>query len=241
MDQENPVIEERLDKINLLEYLESHIPTDKVLYSRIIQDAVASYLNAFVTKSYISVDEFFSSWKYLFKIVSTDKKTWDFNRTIRSSHISNGLKVIERRYLEDEELKLMCFDKHYEFSGLAKYMYIDKFRSSLKDKRTKLLNDNWNQVEKYINGLYQKELNQVADNRQLPLQLWNNNLLSTLVDPPSPIHLASVVYIPKKLKKEVKARTNKQTSSKHSKLIERIKSNDFQPISNNWGPLATSE
>lgn len=210
------------------------------MYARIIQDAASNYLYAFLGKNGTSTEEFFAAWQYFFKVTSTNKVSWDHHRTIKISYIQKGVKVSENRYLSDNELQLMCFDKHYEFSGLSDYMDISKFLSGLKNKRTKILQDNWEQVSTYITSLYNKELEQVKEGKQVPLKIWDQSLLQTLVDPPTPVHLASLIYLPNKLKRTTKSRTNKQPKQGvHAKLVEKIINNSFQPLGNDWGPLAS--
>lgn len=223
---------DRIDRINLLDFLEPNCSADKVLYSCIIQDAVSNYLYAFLGKNGTSAEEFFAAWQYFFKVESTNRVSWDHHRTIKQSYIHRGDKITRDRYLTDSELQMMCFDKHYDLSGLSEHMHIDRFRSKLKEKRYKVLSDNLQQVQSYIHSLYQHELSQIADGQQVPLQVWNEDLLKVLVDPPTPMHLASIIYVPNKLKRARRKRTNKQLSRK-------IKAAAIIPaLGNNWGPLA---
>ncbi len=197
--------EDRIDRINLLEFLEPNCPPDKVLFSCIIQDAASNYLYAFLGKNGTSAEEFFSAWQYFFKVESTNRESWDHNRTVKISYSHRGQKIVENRYLTDNELQLMCFDKHYDMSGLSTYMHIEKFRKGLKDKRRRILSDNWEQVQAYVSSLYQHELSQIADGQQVPLQIWSaENLLSILIDPPTPQHLANAIYVPNRLKRTCK-------------------------------------
>lgn len=231
--------EDRIDRINLFDYLEPNVAPDKVLYSRIIQDAASNYLYAFLGKNGTSAEEFFSAWQYFFKVTSSNRKSWDHHRTIKLSYTRKGRKITENRYLNDNELQLMCFDKHYDYSGLAEHMHIDKFRSGLKAKRRKILIDNWQQVQDYVQTLYSHELSQITDGQQVPLQVWNESLLEVLVDPPSPLHLASVIYVPNKLKRSRKPRAQKpQPKGIYARLVEKLQGNKFQPLDANWGPLA---
>ncbi len=231
--------EERIDRINLLEFLESNATPDKVLYSCIVQDAVSNYLYAFLGKNGTSAEEFFSAWQYFFKVVSTDKSSWNHHRTIKLIYINRGERVVENRYLTDNELQLMCFDKHYDLSELSKHMHIDKFRAKLKTKRRKILNENWEQVKAYINTLYQHELGKVAGGQQVPLQVWNEDLLEVLIDPPTPLHLANIIYVPNRLKRTSKARTKKELGeSMYIQLVERLESNIVTELDANWGPLS---
>lgn len=232
--------EDRIDRINLLEFLQPNTPPEKVLFSCVIQDAASNYLYAFLGKNGTSVEEFFSAWQYFFKVTSANKVSWDHNRTIKLSYNRRGQRVVESRYLTDSELQLMCFDQHYEMSGLSDHMHIDKFRAKLKEKRHKILSNNWEQVQAYVNSLYQHELSQIADRQQVPLQIWSSeDLLSILIDPPTPLHLANTIYVSNKLKRPRRSRANRQLSAGiYAKLVERLEGSTLQDLDPNWGPLA---
>lgn len=231
--------EDRIDRINLIEHLGGNALPEKVLYSCIIQDAASNYLYAFLGKNGTSAEEFFAAHQYFFKVVSTNKMDWDHHRTIKQSFIRKGMKVTEDRYLIDSELKLMCFDKHYDMSGLAEHMHIDKFRAGLKAKRRRILSANWEQVQTYITALYQHELSMIADRQQVPLQVWTDELLEVLVDPPTPLQLASIIYVPNKLKRARRPRAQRQLSTGvYTSLAKRLEENKFQPLGQDWGPLA---
>jgi len=221
--------EDRIDRVNLLEYLTSNAPAEKVLYSRIIQDAASNYLYAFLGKNGTSTEEFFAAWMYFFKVMSTDRVTWDHHRTIRHSYTSRGHKIHEARHLTDGELQKMCFDKHYEMSGLSNHMHIEKFREGLKKKRREILTANWEQVKAYVDSLYQSELAQIADGQQVPLQIWGppNWLMEILIDPPSPCHLAGVLYVPAKLKKFRTARAQRAARRAQRKVRPPVEGQQF--------------
>lgn len=232
--------ETRIDRINLLEFLESNVSAAKVMYSSIIQDAASNYLYAFLGRNGTSAEEFFYSWRYFFKITSNDKTSWDNNRNIKRKYTSKGQKITETHYLTDNEVVAMCFDKHYDFSGLAKHMSIDKFRSDLKAKRRKILESNWNQVKDYISGLYNKELEEIANGHQIPLLIWQDDLIDILVDPPTPAHLANVIYVSNKVKKSKRPRAKRHKLNKYVELLNRLQ---IPPStsSENWGPLSQTE
>jgi hypothetical protein len=231
--------ESRVDRINLMEFMQPNAPPEKVLYLRIIQDAVSNYLYAFLGKNGTSAEEFFAAWQYFFKVKSTNRTSWDHNRTIKKLYTNLGQHIIESHYLTDSELQMMCFDKHYDFSGLAELMFIDNFRARLKEKRQRILNDNWMQVIGYVNTLYQNELSQIANGQQIPLQVWDEDLLTILTDPKNPLHLASTIYVPNKLKRIRKPRNRKIVSiGIYHNLAEKLITNNFPPLEEDWGPLS---
>lgn len=231
--------EERLDRINLMEFLEATAPADKVLFLRIIQDAASNYLYAFLGRNGTSAEEFFYTHQYFFKILSTDKSTWGSNRTIKHISIDGNKKIYQKRILEDNELRLMCFDKQFELSGLSDYMHIDRFKAALKKKRRRILTNNWEQVTAYVTSIYQRELNQIAEGQQVPLQVWQEDLLTILIDPPTPQHLANTIYISNKLKKAKKPRVRKSQVGMYAKLSEHLESRVRSRLPDDWGPLTT--
>lgn len=231
--------EDRIDRINLQEFLEPNAPAEKVLYASIIQDAVSNYLYAFLGKNGTSAEEFFAAWRYFFKVSSGDKLSWGKNRIIKQSYSVRGEKVTKDRYLIDDEMELMCFDKHFEMSGLESHMHIDRFRAKLKAKRRKILTENWTQVETYIKALYARELSMIAEGQQVPFQVWDGDLLEILVDPPSPLHLANVIYVSNKLKRPRRAKLQKQLKSgQFHKLAEKL-STTIPSAKGDWGPLSS--
>lgn len=231
--------EERIDRINLLEFLEPNAPPEKVLYCCIIQDAASNYLYAFLGKNGTSAEEFFSAWQYFFKVESTKRVTWDHHRTIKHSYLYRSQKVTEHRYLTDSELQMMCFDKHYDASGLSNYMDIGKFRAGLKAKRRQILSTNWEQIQNYVDRLYQHEFSQITDGQQVPLQVWSGNLLEVLIDPPTPMHLANAIYVSTKLKRSRRSRAQRQLGlGIYAKLVERLEGTNLPTLGNDWGPLS---
>lgn len=231
--------EERIDRINLLDYMQPNSPPEKVLFLRVIQDAASNYLYAFLGRNGTSAEEFFSSWQYFFKVTSINKINWNHRRTLKNSYIHHDEKVTKNHYLTDSELRLMCFDQHYDLSGLADYIAIDRFRVGLKEKRRSILSTNWPQVQTYIDILYQRELSQIAEGQQVPLQVWDADLLTVLTDPPTPLHLANAIYVSNKLKRGRKARAKKKLGAgKYSQIIQNLKSNSLPILDNDWGPLS---
>jgi hypothetical protein len=121
----------------------------------------------------------------------------------------------------------MCFDKHFEMSGMSSLIHIDKFRAGLKKKRREILTTNWDQVKAYIEALYQHELSQIADGQQVPLQVWGAELMEVLIDPPTPCHLAGILYVPSKLKKFRTARAKRAARVVQRKVKPPVEGQQF--------------
>ena len=234
------VTDERIDRINLMDYLPANSPPEKVLFARIIQDAASHYLFAFLEKNGTSAEEFFAAYQYFFKVVSTDMESWNHHRTIKNSFTQRGQKVVDNRYLNDNEMKLMCFDKHYDLSGLSDYLHIDRFRNKLKERRRAIISrpENWEHIKTYVKSLYQRELSLIVSGNQVPLQVWNEDLLQLLVDPPTPYHLATAIFVPTTAKRQKRRRRARpQVDSPGIKIAEKLA--NTPPLEENWGPLST--
>jgi hypothetical protein len=210
--------DERIDRINLLELRRADQPPEGVLYLCIIQDAVISYLYSFLSKNEANADAFYSAWRYFFETTSTNPATWNANRAIRHSSACRGDESITH-YLVNSEMELMCFDRHYDMSGLSEYMHISKFREKLKAKRRKIVTNGWPKIESFINNTYQRELSQIVDGQQVPFRVWSDSIQELLVDPIDPRCLAGAMYIPSKLKKTKKHHSRKV--KKAAKYIHR--------------------
>lgn len=200
--------DERIDKINLLELRRADQPPEGVLYLCIIQDAVTKYLYSFISRNGSNPDEFYSAWRYFFEVVSTNPATWNANRAIRNSSANRGEETTTHHLL-NSELELMCFDRHYDMSGLSEYMHISKFREKLKAKRRKIVVESWDKIETLINNMYQNESNQIASGQQVPFRVWSDSVQELLVDPIDPRCLANTLYVASKLKRIKKHRIKK--------------------------------
>lgn len=229
--------EERIDRINLLDHLGSNAPSQRVLYSCVIQDAASNYLYALLGKNGTSVQEFFAAHQYFFRITSVDKESWG-SRKVKKSYTQRGKKVLETHHLTDDEVMLMCFDKHYEFSGMEQHLCIEKFRIQLMDKRRRIVTNNWPQISSYVNGLYQKELSEIVPGSQVPMQVWQERLQEILIDPRDPYQLASLLYVPAKLKRSRKATKKKQLDGRFADLAKRLSLKQIEPLQSDWGPIA---
>ncbi len=175
----------RLDNLNLMEALDTNAPQEKVLFLQTITDAVHNYLFFGLGKNGTSAQEFAHACEYLFNVRSFDASTW---------HTESLRRTRSKVDLTDNEYRSMCFDIHYEYSGLSTYMTIDRFLSWLKKERKRLLEDNSNQVFGYMLELYKKACEEASDGHQLPLPLFD--YIDILVCPKTPKDVAKLVFLP---------------------------------------------
>lgn len=230
--------EERIDKIPFEAYLRPGSPPETLVFIKVIADAASNYLYFGLGKNGTTIEEFFYSHSYFFKVSSTNKETYELARNIRNVYTRRGEHVIDKRELSDNELQLMCFDKHFDMSGLDKAMNIETFRKNLLKKRAQILTNNWQQVKGYITQLYQRELERILPGKQVPLPVWSDNMLEILTNPSSPAILAQLFYVPAKLKKSHKRSNRKNTKKSSSDLVNNIRINKIPALIEDWGPIA---
>jgi hypothetical protein len=195
----------RLDRLDLMQYLESNASPEKVLYLATIQDAVHNYLFFALGRNGTTAEEFVSSAKYFFQVRATDQQTWSTSRFLRSTYIGgNGKRQTTTIKLTDSQLKSMCFDTHYDYSGLAELMPMDRFLTWLKRRRGEILQENWNQVTSYLDSVREKDARRVLEGSQAPLpRIWSETDRLTLVEPAGPKEVAELLYIPRSFKQLV--------------------------------------
>lgn len=172
----------RLDRLDLMECLEQNAPQEKVLFLQTITDAVHNYLFSFLGRNGTSPDEFAFACQYLFYVRADDPSTWS------EESIQEGL--------TPGQIRDMCFDTHYEFSGLSSLMCMDRFLKQLKETRESIIKENQEQIFDYLGKLYTKACEEAHNGHQLPLPLQDRIQILTL--PQSLREVASLLYLPSK-------------------------------------------
>jgi hypothetical protein len=181
----------RLDRLNLMELLETNAPQEKILFLQTITDAIHNYLFFGLGRNGTTAQEFAYACEYLFRVRACAPETWNME-------VQAGKKrrTSSKQNLSDSQYRSMCFDIHYEYSGLSTYMPLDRFVSWLKQERRHLLDENAPQVAGYMLELYFKACEQASLGHQLPLPIFD--YVDTLVCPKTPTDVARLVFLPKK-------------------------------------------
>jgi hypothetical protein len=172
----------RLDRLDLMECLEQNAPQEKVLFLQTITDAIHNYLFSFLGRNGTTAEEFAFACQYLFHVRSTDPSTW-------SEEVKNS-------DLTPAQIRDMCFDTHYEFSGLSSLMSMDRFLKQLKETRQNIIEENQSQIFEYLGKLYSKACEEAYNGHQLPLPLQDR--IQILTQPADPREVASLLYLPPK-------------------------------------------
>lgn len=146
----------RLDKIDLIKSKTSQDSNESVLFRQVILDAVHQYLFfGLASKNGTSREEFFYATEYLFKINSVNKKTWPLARVIKIKDPEmKGRRKHRKVKLSDEDIKLMCFDMHYQMADFK--TPIDVFKKNLLSTRRQILTENKPSVLSYLSSLMTK-------------------------------------------------------------------------------------
>lgn len=173
---------------------------EKLLYLSIIQDAAQHYLFFGLGKNGTTPEGFVEACNYFFKVRATDTKTWHPNRYRVQNLKKNGKKKTKIVTLTENQLKLCCFDIHFVNSGLEKYISIERFIRWLKCERQKILSDNLDQVQAFIDKTMEKEARGVKIGSQLPLKVTTTNIVEILTCPESTEQVAKLLLLSKHLK-----------------------------------------
>lgn len=196
----------------------SNSPIESLLYLEIIQHASFEYLYFAVTKYKITPEDFYEAFNYFFKSRSDKPATWFTARFRRETETdSSGKKTTRVVRFTEQDMKCMCFDKHYIYSGLERIMSMDVFLERLMQQRRKILTENIRDVEQFVRRRFKEESLDVRKGSQLPLTPFSRDLVSVLTKPMRPIELAELLYLPESMKrKNDKVTFNGRNSSSSS-------------------------
>lgn len=185
----------------------------KVLYLQTITDAVHNYLFFGLGRNGTTAEEFAYACEYLFHIRASDASTWpadaDKLDLFLEGSAGPGKPTVVSVDLTDCQLMAMCFDTHYEFSGLSNHMPMDKFLTWLVRTRTQIITDNAAQVDEYLNYMYSRACQAAKPGHQLPLPMFDRH--ATLIRPSSPADVARLMYLPKKYRVSPQTRHRAKT------------------------------
>jgi hypothetical protein len=191
---------ERLDRIDFMDFASGTDSPFKLLYLKVISDAVSDYLFFGLGKNGTVPDDFWYATEYFFTCRSYIEDTWSHAKFMRQAYVdeTTGKRVSSTLMLSDEELKQTCFDRHYEIAELHKLMPIDRFLSWLRTRREEILTENQKQVNDYIDLLQRTALKSISAGTQIGFALDSADRMQVLIKPDSPEQVAELVlYAPR--------------------------------------------
>jgi hypothetical protein len=197
----------RLDRLEFMDCLEQNAPVEKVIFLQTITDAVHNYLFSFLGRNGTSPEEFAYACQYLFQVRASDPNTWD---------------NLAGKDLSPAQIRDMCFDTHYEFSGLSMKMSMDRFLKNLKSTRREILEENKEQILDYLSILYSRACMEACSGHQLPLLLCD--LLEVLVQPQDMREAASLLYLPSKYLQEPNQQKVKHCRTRCPEVLHEVPS-----------------
>jgi hypothetical protein len=186
----------RLDRIDFMDYASGTDSPFKLLYLKVISDAANNYLYFGFGDNHTVPDEFWYATEYFFTCRSYLKETWEHAKFMRHAYFDETLKkhVSTSIMLSDEELRLSCFDHHYEIAELDRLMPIQQFESWLRRRREELLAENRDQVNTYIDLLQATSMLEIQGGQQMPFKLDTADRMQILVRPECPEQVAEMVF-----------------------------------------------
>ena len=186
----------RLDTIDFMDFAGGSDSPIKMLYIKVISDAASDYLFFGLGKNGTVADDFWYATEYFFNVRSYRKETWEHAKFMRHAYFDETSKkrVSTSIMLTDEELKMACFDRHYELAELDRQMPFEMFLVWLKQRREELLLENMAQVNDYIDLLQQTALKEVEGGQQIQHRFNAIDRFQVLCRPDSPEQIAELVY-----------------------------------------------
>jgi hypothetical protein len=191
----------RLDKLEVSALANGNGSGEELLFRAVIVEAVNSYLFFGLGRNGFVSDEFLWSADYFFSADSEQPETWNPERNVQVSDVANGHgKGKDRKFVDltDDEMKAMCFDRHYALSGLCRSMTILRFRKLLAEKRRAIVMGNLSQISEYLRSLRDKS---ATAGEYLRSGCVTGDLVETLISPTDEA-LASLLYSPRQVARE---------------------------------------
>lgn len=159
----------------------------KGLYLSIIQDAMNDYLWFGLKSKYapIDIEDFLHAYNYLFITKSTEESTW-FSSSIPEDE---GTPEVE---LQPDQIKLMCFDAHFDFTKLGNRIKFPILLEFLKSKRIELVESHYPRLLRKINSSKKKYYRSKGQNYKT-INL-NKNLVTKCLVTPTEDELISLYF-----------------------------------------------
>jgi hypothetical protein len=183
----------RLDKLEVSKLADGRGSGEELLYRAVILEAVNCYLFFGLGRNGFVAEEFCWAADYFFTATSDKPDTWNSERRVQVSDVAYGCGHGKNRKfvdLTDDEMEAMCFDQHYEMSGLCRSMTIRRFRKLLREKRRTIVEGNLHQISEYLRSIRDKS---AGKGEYLRPGCVTGDLLETLVAP-SAEALAELLY-----------------------------------------------
>ena len=164
-----------------------------------ISKAYAEYMNFGIgDNGYKNPVRFFEASEFFFRTRSYEPDTWKDSPPITEvfTDPETGKRVKRTIVPPEETLRLQCFDKYYEFSGLNLYMPIDEFLWKLQAARRTWVIDNREQISTYLD--FCRRYKYKRSSSQLEFMMESPDFIEIMVCPDTPEQLDSIIrpYVP---------------------------------------------
>lgn len=186
----------RLDRLDLRSCLPADEPPECLLFLETISDAVSNYLYFGLGRNGTTGYEFFCSYRYFYVVRSDDPLTWESAHIQMCYETEEGERIRQERELTEEEMKMGCFDVHYDRSGLSRRWRIERFLRSLKTMRLNIVLENQERIQDYLRQLRERDFDRLLEGSQTRLPLLSADMISTLVEPRNGAAVAELLFVP---------------------------------------------
>jgi hypothetical protein len=192
----------RLDQLLFPAFLREGASPQQIVAIEVITRNVHQYLFfGLAERNGTNEDLFYEALVYLFDVRRDDPSTWPPERVIKTVVREDNKKTTVEQEITDADIRIGCFETHYEFSGMDRLMPVSTFRLWLQRERRRLVELNREQAEEFLRLKQAREGRKARPGWQLKLRLRGGNPLETLIAPKSPEALAAILYTPKRLMK----------------------------------------
>jgi hypothetical protein len=130
---------------------------------------------------------------YLFVTRATNPATWGSREMRYTEDLDDGKRITHRLTLSDAEMRVRCFDVHYELLGLDKVLPMESFLRMLQHERETVIKVNRDQVLECLASIRSEEFCRLPYGTQMNLTFTVHDLVKTLTRPDSIRQLEELV------------------------------------------------
>jgi hypothetical protein len=202
-----------LDDDFMAALFKGELTVDQTIALRVIKMSVRDYLFFGLGKNGITPERFMEAYQYLFKVRSSDPRTWGSCGIRERYRELDGTLTCRKGTLSPKEIQGKCFDTHFDISGLGQRIPLDNFCARLKKKREIIVNENIKQVLAYMGKYRAQEWNRLAPTKRKGKHSFpREGVVNTLVNPDD-LQALGHLYLYGRSSKNKKEKVDKRVSA----------------------------
>ena len=195
-----PVSNRRLDKVDVIAaILQGNTPAEYGVFAEILIKSIHNYFYWGLGRNGCTDVKWLDAYEYLFKIRSDDQSTWGDRVQCYTEEVGEGDQVRRIKHediLDDEDMRLRCFDVHYKLLNLDQKFPLSTFLRMLEQRRQAILKDNREQIENYLEMQRAREFAGMPAGSQMRFSFKFHDFIKTLSKPDSIRQVEELVMFP---------------------------------------------